>query len=269
MKPISPARRARELIRGWLKASRESARAETDRLVQEHNPPAATRKTKYCGNCGTSTEEKEQKYCTECGTELPEHSWGQKAKVLWMAIQKRMVIAALVPLLGMGIALSAEQGNNPTMAQYVGSVYAFAILIAVWEFMFWIIKASWRAEGLRIPLVLAIVTGWWAYGMVTLIFNDMEDPYTGETTDLGDGMLSALPWIPLEGTTRELTEEWERTGESSGKMIAIGMTIYIPIIFSSLIAFCAVPLGWLILAVGRARKTDWEELLWKMKWRLW
>ena len=117
-----------------------------------HNPPMAKWKTRHCGNCGTSTEEKEQKYCSECGTELPEHSWGQKAKVLWMAIQKRMVIAALVPLLGMGIALSAEQGNNPTMAQYVGSVYAVAILIAVWEFMFWMIKASWRAEGLRIPL---------------------------------------------------------------------------------------------------------------------
>ena len=124
-----------------------------------HNPPMAKWKTRHCGNCGTSTEEKEQKYCSECGTELPEHSWGQKAKVLWMAIQKRMVIAALVPLLGMGIALSAEQDNNPTMAQYVGSVYAVAILIAVWEFMFWMIKASWRAEGLRIPLVLAIVTG--------------------------------------------------------------------------------------------------------------
>ena len=125
-------------------------------------------------------------------TELPEHSWGQKAKVLWMAIQKRMVIAALAPLLGIGIALSAEQGYNPTM-QYMGSVYAIAILIAVWEFMFWIIKASWRTEGLRIPLVLAIVTGWWAYGMVTMNFSTMESPYTGDTTQLVNGMLSATP----------------------------------------------------------------------------
>ena len=185
-------------------------------------------KTRHCGNCGTSTEEKEQKYCSECGTELPEHSWSQKAKVLWMAIQKRMVIAALVPLLGMGIALSADQGNNPTMAQYVGSVYAIAILIAVWEFMFWIIKASWRAEGLRIPLVLAIVTGWWAYGMVTLNFNTMEDPYTG------DGMLSALPLIPINGLGREMATEWETTGEPSGEIIAVALTIYLPILFSSL-----------------------------------
>ena len=137
-----------------------------------------------------------------------------------MAIQKRMVIAALVPLLGMGIALSAEQGNNPTMAQYVGSVYAVAILIAVWEFMFWIIKASWRAEGLRIPLVLAIVTGWWAYGMATLNFNTMEDPYTG------DGMLSALPLIPINGLGREMATEWETTGEPSGEMIAVAPTHY-------------------------------------------
>ena len=186
-----------------------------------------------------------------------------------MAIQKRMVIAALVPLLGMGIALSAEQGNNPTMAQYVGSVYAVAILIAVWEFMLWIIKASWRAEGLRIPLVLAIVTGWWAYGMVTLNFNTLEDPYTGETTQLGDGMLSTLPLIPINGLGREMATEWETTGEPSGEMIAVALTIYLPILFSSLIVFFAVPLGWVILAVGRARKTDWKELLWKMRWRSW
>ena len=52
-----------------------------------------------------------------------------------------MVIAARIPLIGMGIApLSRAGATDPTMAQYLGSVYAVAILIAVWEFMFWIIK---------------------------------------------------------------------------------------------------------------------------------
>ena len=270
MKPLSPAYRARELVRRWLKASRESARADADRLVQEHeNRRVTIMKTKYCGNCGASTNEEEQKYCTECGKELPEQSWNQKMKALSAAIFKRAAIAALVPLLSMGVALSAEQGNNPTMAQYVGSVYAVAILIAVWEFMFWIIRVSWRSEGLRIPLVLAIVTGWWAYGMVALNFNTMEDPYTGETTDLGNGMLSALPLIPINGLGREMTTEWETTGEPQDKMIAAALMIYLPILFSSLIVFLTVPLGWVILAVGRARKTDWEELLWRLRWRFW
>ena len=202
-------------------------------------------------------------------TELPEHGWGQKAKVLWMAIQKRMVIAALAPLLGMGIAwnMSAEQGYDPTMAQYMGSVYAIAILIATWEFMFWIIKASWRTEGLRIPLALAIVTGWWAYGMVTLNFSTMESPYTGNTTQPVDAMLSALPLIPIYGLIREKFAEWETTEELSGEMFAVVLTTSLPIKFSSLIIFLTVPLGWVILVVGRARKTDWKELLWKIRRR--
>ena len=201
--------------------------------------------------------------------EPPEHSSGQKAKVLWMAIQKRMVIAALIPLLGMGIALSAEQGYNPTMAQHLGSVwYAITVLIAAWEFMFWIIKASWRTEGLRIPLVLAIVTGWWAYGMVTLNFSTMESPYTGDTTQLGDAMLSALPLIPINGFLRERFAELETTEEIPDGMILVILTIYLPIVFSSLILFFTVPLGWVILAVGRARKTHRGELLWKILWKI-
>ena len=99
--------------------------------------------------------------------------------------------------------------------------------------------------------------------MVTLNFNTMEDPYTG------DGMLSALPLIPINGLGREMATEWETTGEPSGEMIAVALTIYLPILFSSLIVFFTVPLGWVILAVGRARKTDWEELLWKLRRRSW
>ena len=201
-------------------------------------------------------------------TELPEHSWGQKAKVLWMTIQKRMVIAALVPLLGAVIALSAEQDYNQIMAQYIGSVYATAILISAWEFMFWIIKASWRTEGLRIPLVLAIITGWWAYGMVTLNFSTMESPYTGDTTQLGDAMLSALPLIPINGLIRERFAELETTEEIPGGMISVYLTIYLPMVFSSLIVFFTVPLGWVTLAVGRARKTHRGELLWKILWKI-
>ena len=197
-------------------------------------------------------------------TEPTENSWVQKAKVLWTAILERMVIAALAPLPGIGIALSAEQGYNPTMPQYVGSVYAVAILIAVWEFMFWIIKASWRAEGFRIPLMLAIVTGWWAYGMMTMSFNTMENPYTGKITQLENGMLSAPPLIPINGLRREIAAERKKTGELSDEMFAAALTIYLPTLFSSLILFFTVPLGWVILAVGRARKTDWEELLWKI-----
>ena len=161
MKPLSPARRARENVRRWLKASRESARAETDRMVQEHeNHQVGMMKTRYCGDCGTSTTEEEQKYCTQCGAELPEQSWGQRVQALSAALLKRAAIAALAPLFGMGIALSAEPGDGPTMAQYVGSVYAVGVLIAVWELMFWTLKTCRRAEGLRVPLVLAILTGW-------------------------------------------------------------------------------------------------------------
>ena len=195
-----------------------------------------------------------------------------------MAIQKRMVIAALVPLLGAVIALSAEQDYNPTMsaeqdynptmAQYMGSVYAIAILIAAWEFMFWIIKASWSAERLRIPLALAIITGWWAYGMVTLNFSTMESPYTGDTTQMVDAMLSALPLIPINGLIREMAAEWKKTGELSGEMFAVALTTSLPIKFSSLILFFTVPLGWVTLAVGRARKTHRGELLWKILWKI-
>ena len=203
-----------------------------------------------------------------------------------MTIQKRMVITAMIPLLlGIGIVLlmiqnmPAEQDYNPTIAQYLGSMwyaiptiaqylgslwYAIAVLIAAWEFMFWIIKASWRTGGLRIPLVLAIVTGWWAYGMVTLNFSTAESPYTGETAQLGDAMLSALPLIPINGLLMEGVAEFETTGEIPDKIIAVYLTIYLPMMFSSLIIFLTVPLGWVILAVGRARKTDWEELLWKI-----
>ena len=185
-----------------------------------------------------------------------------------MTIQKRMVIAALVPLLGAVIALSAEQDYNQIMAQYIGSVYATAILISAWEFMFWIIKASWRTEGLRIPLVLAIITGWWAYGMVTLNFSTMESPYTGDTTQLGDAMLSALPLIPINGLIRERFAELETTEEIPGGMISVYLTIYLPMVFSSLIVFFTVPLGWVTLAVGRARKTHRGELLWKILWKI-
>ena len=80
----SPAGKARELICKWLKESQESARAETTRLVQEHenHHRATTMKTRYCGNCGncgncgTSTKEEGQLYCTECGAEMPEQGLG-------------------------------------------------------------------------------------------------------------------------------------------------------------------------------------------------
>ena len=190
-------------------------------------------------------------------------------KALSAAILKRAAIAALVPLFGMGIALSEEHGSSPGMVQYVGSAYAVAVLIAIWDLMVWVLKTSGRAEGLRIPLVLAIATGWWAYGMVTLNFNNMEDPYTGENAQLGGAMLSALPLIPLEGTSRKLVTEWETTGELSPSILTAFAMIHIPIGLASLIIFLGVPLGWIILAVGRARKTNWEELRWKLRWRLW
>ena len=55
---------------------------------------------------------------------------------------------------------------------YLAGVHAMTVLIAAWELMFWVVRASRRAAGVTIPLVLAILTGWWAYGMVTLNFKE-------------------------------------------------------------------------------------------------
>ena len=268
MKPTSIGGKAREFIQGWWKTSRENARAETERMLQEASTKRASSsmaKTRFCGDCGTSTKEEEQKYCTQCGAELPEQSWGQRVQALSAALLKRAAIAALAPLFGMGIALSAEPGDGPTMAQYVGSVYAVGVLIAVWELMFWTLKTCRRAEGLRVPLVLAILTGWWVYGMATATVDDSQD----EDLDLVSPMLSDLPFIPLEAMARGMGAEWEKDGEITTGMIITTMTIFLPTMFSGLIILFTVPLGWTILAVGRARKTDWEELRWKIRWKWW
>ena len=82
-------------------------------------------------------------------------------------------------------------------------------------------------------------------------------------------MLSDLTLIPLNGLEMEMTTEWERSGEPSGKMIAAALTIHLPILFASIIVFFTVPMGWTLLAVERARKTDWEELRWKIRWKWW
>ena len=253
MKPLSPACRARELVRRWLKGSRESARAEADRLVQEHeNRRVTMMKTRYCGNCGGSTNEEEQKYCTECGTELPEQGQGQEPRPIRKEILIRAVIAAAfpIPVFLLEGAITAESGTSICFraaqcieTPYAAGVYAVAFLIAAWELMFWVVRASQRAAAAKIPFVLIILTGWWAYGIVTLIFNDMEDPYTGETSGRNGGVLSALPWVPLQGTIREVNTEWEAASEPAGKPIAVGLTIYLPMLLSAIIIFLTVPLG--------------------------
>ena len=219
-------------------------------------------KTRYCGDCGASTKEEEQKYCTQCGAELPEHSWGQRMKALSEALLKRAAIAALIPLSGMGIALSAELGDGPTMAHYVRSVYAVGVLIAVWEFMFWTLKSCGRTGGLRIPLVLAIMTGWWVYGIVTATVGDSSD---GDR-DLVSPMLSDLPYIPLEEMAREMEADWEKNGEITAGMVITTVAIFLPTMFSGLLILFAVPIGWIILGVARARRTDWDNLPWKARW---
>ena len=236
-----------------------------------HNGPMAKWKTRHCGNCGKSTQEEDQRYCTECGTELPEQGWGQRATALWMPIQKRMVIAALIPVVGVLIARGvAESAGEPstaggaTFAHYVGGVYAMAVLIATWELMIWTIKAVERTNGLRIPLVLTILTGWWIYGMVTITFNDSDDSPEGEI-GFGKAMLSDPVIIPIEGMAREFDTEMEKTEEISSRMMATALMIYLPMMFSSLIVFVTVPIGWTSLAAGRARQTDWGEL----RQRLW
>ena len=232
-------------------------------------------KTRHCGNCGKSTQEEDQRYCTECGTELPEHGRGQRATGLWMPIQKRMVIAALIPVVGVVIARGvAENAGEPSMAggatfaHYVGGVYAMAVLIATWELMIWTIKAIGQANGLRIPLVLAILTGWWIYGMVTITFNDSDDSPEGEI-GFGKAMLSDPVLIPIEGMAREFDTELGKTEEISSRMMATALMIYLPALFSSLIVFVTVPIGWTSLAAGRARQTDWEEFRWKIRWKFW
>ena len=255
MKRLSPTGRAKELIRGWLRASRESARAETAQLVrgrenhrtQEHESHQVTMmKTRYCGDCGASTKEEDQKYCTQCGAELPAQSWGQRVQALSAALLKRAAIAALVPLFGMGIALSAGPSDGPTLAQYVGSVYAVGVLIAVWEFMLWTLRTCRRAEGIRIPLVLAILTGWWVYGIATATVGDSPD---GDL-DLVSPMLSDLPFVPLEAMAREMEADWEKNGEITTGMIITTVAISLPTMFSGLILLFTVPTGWIILGVA-------------------
>ena len=82
----------------------------------------------------------------------------------------------------------------------------------------------------------------------------------------GEYVQAEVLLITLEGIEGELDKEWERAGEPSGKMIAAALTVHLPILFASIIVFFMVPLEWIVLAVERARKTDWEELRQKIRW---
>ena len=100
--------------------------------------------------------------------------------------------------------------GTPLTAEYLSSVYSLAVPITAWELVLWIIRTCWRMEGLRIPLALTIATRRWAYGVVTITFSEMENPKTGETVNVTDGMLSP---ILLKATIRGT----ERNGTGPGK----------------------------------------------------
>ena len=180
-------------------------------------------KTKTCGTCGTSRQSEEQHYCWNCGEELPAKTWEKRAG----GILSRAAIATILPVFIVANGLWETQGT-PLMAECLASVFALTVLIVTWDLVAWMVRDCWKTRGVRIPLVLAVATGWWAFGILTVSFSEMEDPRTGETTKIGPGMLSPLPFIPLTNISREMEEQWDGGKNFTGWMTKMILAVYLP-----------------------------------------
>ena len=143
------------------------------------------------------------------------------------------------------------------MAECLASVFALTVLIVTWDLVAWMVRDCWKTRGVRIPLVLAVATGWWAFGILTVSFSEMEDPRTGETTKIGPGMLSPLPFIPLTNISREMEEQWDGGKNFTGWMTKMILAVYLPMGLAGAILLLGVPLGWAAIAARRVEGIPW------------